>query len=387
MNTDTHLDFISVFIIIGVIQGFFLSFFFIKKSSVAINANLYQGLLILALSLCIFEQWLNITGYITRILVVTNSTEWLNLVMGPLLYLYVRKSIEPLSSKKDWIHFIPAILYLGYLVFDLLQTNEVKYNSYVNSIHPNWPLLDAKVKFSNDPLGIKDWLNMITGFQLVIYASFALLLMNRKAVQSGGSVFRTNDELIRSLRNMVFHITIVILIFIIVKLSFQADVRDYYIGFYVSAFFMITSYRVMNDSTYFESSESFMDLSIGKYSKSSLSESGKQKILDSIIIELESKKYYSDNLASLSELAKKIGESPHHVSQVINEKLNKNFFELLAAYRVEEAKKILSADRKNKLTIEEISEMVGYNSKTAFNNAFKRNTGKTPSEFRKSTNL
>jgi YesN/AraC family two-component response regulator len=89
----------------------------------------------------------------------------------------------------------------------------------------------------------------------------------------------------------------------------------------------------------------------------------------------------------LSDLAKKIGESPHHVSQVINEKLNKNFFELLAAYRVEEAKKILSADRKNKLTIEEISEMVGYNSKTAFNNAFKKNTGKTPSEFRKSTNL
>jgi AraC-like DNA-binding protein len=307
--------------------------------------------------------------------------------MGPLLYLYVRKSIEPLSSKKDWIHFIPAFLYLGYLFFDLLQTNEVKYNSYVNSVHPNWPLLDAKVKFSNDPLGIKDWLNMITGFQLVIYASFAILLMNRKAVQSGGSVFRTSDELIRSLRNMVFHITIVILIFIIVKLSFQADVRDYYIGFYVSAFFMITSYRVMNDSTYFESSESFMDLSIGKYSKSSLSESGKQKILDSIIIELESKKYYSENLASLSELAKKIGESPHHVSQVINEKLNKNFFELLAAYRVEEAKKILSADRKNKLTIEEISEMVGYNSKTAFNNAFKKNTGKTPSEFRKSTNL
>jgi len=39
-----------------------------------------------------------------------------------------------------------------------------------------------------------------------------------------------------------------------------------------------------------------------------------------------------------------------------------------------------------KLTIEEISEMVGYNSKTAINNAFKRLTGKTPSEFRKLIN-
>ena len=85
----------------------------------------------------------------------------------------------------------------------------------------------------------------------------------------------------------------------------------------------------------------------------------------------------------MSELAKKTGESPHHVSQVINEKLNLGFFELLAKYRVEEAKRILSDKKRNKITIEELSEIVGYNSKTAFNNAFKKLTGKTPSEYRK----
>jgi len=78
--------------------------------------------------------------------------------------------------------------------------------------------------------------------------------------------------------------------------------------------------------------------------------------------------------------------SPHHVSQVINEKLGKNFFELLASYRIEKAKRILAEDQTGKITIEEISEIVGYNSKTAFNNSFKKLTGKTPSEFRKSVN-
>jgi len=143
----------------------------------------------------------------------------------------------------------------------------------------------------------------------------------------------------------------------------------------------------MNDSSYFDNSTSFMDISVNKYRKSSLTEPGKMKILNDIILELETKQYFSDNLASLSDLAKKIGESPHHVSQVINEKLNKSFFELLAMYRVEEAKRILLNDKKDKLTVEEISEMVGYNSKTAFNNVFKKLTGKTPSEFRKSVNI
>jgi YesN/AraC family two-component response regulator len=107
-------------------------------------------------------------------------------------------------------------------------------------------------------------------------------------------------------------------------------------------------------------------------------------ILKNIILEFETREYFLENLASLSGLAKKIGESTHHVSQVLNEKLNKSFFELLASYRVEMAKKILREDKENKLTIEEISEMVGYNSKTAFNNVFKKLTEKTPSEFRKS---
>jgi AraC-like DNA-binding protein len=384
MNTSTHIDAISIFIFIGIVQGLILSFFFIFKSSANIIANRYQGFLILALTLCILEQLLNQTGYITRILVITNSTEPLNLVIGPLLYLFVRRSLDPSDSKKDRIHFILAGLYLCYLTFDLIQPNEVKYNSYIYSFHQDWPYLNVHMKISNDPLGLKKYLNTATGIQLVVYTYFAMRLLVRKASQAGDSIMNSGDEVIQSLRNMVLHISVVILIFIIVKLTFKGDLGDYYLDSYVSLFILITTFRVMNDSEYFNRSTSFMDISISKYQKSSLTETGKLNILDNIILELETRQYFLDNLASLSELAKKIGESPHHVSQVINEKLGQSFFELLASYRVEEAKKILSGDKKNKITVEEISEMVGYNSKTAFNNAFKKLTGKTPSEFRKS---
>ena len=187
-----------------------------------------------------------------------------------------------------------------------------------------------------------------------------------------------------SLRNLALHVLIITIIFIVVKINFQGDLGDYFIGMYVSFFTLLTTIRVMNDSTYFDRTATFMDISIGKYRKSSMNETIKKRILDSIEREFAKKEYYADNLASLPDLAKKIGESPHHVSQVINEKLGKNFFELLASYRIEKAKQIFREDKQGKLTIEEISEMVGYNSKTAFNNSFKKLTDKTPSEFRKS---
>jgi AraC-like DNA-binding protein len=382
MNTTINIDGFSVFIFLGVFLGMVLSLFFILKPSSNNAANRYQGFLLLTLTLCILEMVLNMTGFITRVLFVTNTTEPLNLAIGPLLYLFIKRSIDQTGSKKEFLHLLPVFLYLVYIFPDFLQPDEFKYNSYVNSFHPGWPLATVETTFRNDPLNIKKYLNIVTAGQILAYITFAVLKLHKRAKSSGSSFFRTDDETLRSLRNMVFHILAIIIIFIIVKINFQGDLGDYFIGIYVSLFVMITTFRIMNDSTYFDRSASFMDISMGKYRKSSLTDPGKQKILNSIVSEFENKEYYTENLASLSDLSRRIGESQHHVSQVINEKLDKSFFELLASYRVEKAKQILSDENSGKLTIEEISEMVGYNSKTAFNNAFRKITGQTPSEFR-----
>jgi AraC-like DNA-binding protein len=44
-------------------------------------------------------------------------------------------------------------------------------------------------------------------------------------------------------------------------------------------------------------------------------------------------------------------------------------------------------DKDSKLTVEELADLVGYNSKSSFNNAFKTITAQTPSEYRKSLNI
>jgi AraC-like DNA-binding protein len=386
MNTNLHVDVLSLFIFFGVCLGFLLSAFFIFKSRPDNEANRYQGLLLLSLSLGILEQLLNLTGYIVKVLPVTNFSEPLNLIYGPLIYLYVKRSIDQDSYKKDWMHFIPFLIYLLYSLFYFVQSPEYKYNSYVDSFHPDWPLLKVTSSIPEDPLGIRSICNQLTIISMSVYLFLSGVKLVKKTKESHETVFNTKDETLKSLRDMLMHFIILSLIFLVIKLSFRGDLGDYFIGIYISFFILLTSIKIMNDSTYFDHSASFMDVNFRKYNKSTLTETNKQKILEKVILELETHQYFSDNLASLSSLAKKIGESPHHVSQVINEKLNKSFFNLLASYRIEEAKSILSDPKRDNLTIEEISEMVGYNSKTAFNNSFKRFTGKTPSEFRKSIN-
>ena len=386
MNATTHIDIFSVFIFLGIFQGLILSLFFIFKPSPNIKANRYQGLLLLSLSLIFFEVVLNLTGYIVKVLPVTYTTAALNLLIGPFLFLYVKRSLDLAGSKMELSHFVLPVLYLAYLSFDLVQSNDFKYNAYVISSNLDLPLREVHSTISNDPLKINNYLDLLMAIQILFYISLSFWKLVKKASEAGTSILRTNDDVLRSIRNLIFHMCVIILIFIIVKTILHGNAGNIFIGIYVAVLTLLTTYRVMSSSTYFDQSASFLDISIGKYRKSSLTEEGKQKILGNIILEFETRQYYLENLASLSDLAKRIGESPHHVSQVLNEKLDKSFFELLAKYRVEKAKKIITEDTKNRLTVEEISEMVGYNSKTAFNNAFRKLAGTTPSEFRKSIN-
>jgi AraC-like DNA-binding protein len=386
MRTDIHIGVFNVFIFLGVFQGLFLSWFFIKNGHKDKKANLYQGLLLLFLSLNIFEEWLNNTGYIVKVLPITNFSEPTNFTFAPLLYLYVISSLNPEGKRKEWVHFILAMFWLIYMVFQFIQPNEIKYNSYIDTKHPDWGYLNVPFKISDDPIGIRMYINQLTAIQLIIYLTAVIVVIIRKLRSLGQTFFNTDNELLIVLRNTLIHFLLIFLIYISTKIYFGmgSDVGGYLIATYISFMIYSTSYQVLNRSEFFNKPGSFLTFPMMKYQKSSLSEENKELILTKIRKEMEVNAYFTNNLASLSGLAKQINESSHHVSQVINEKLNKNFFELLASYRVDHAKKLIEMDKDSKLTVEELADMVGYNSKSSFNNAFKTITAKTPSEYRKS---
>ena len=97
---------------------------------------------------------------------------------------------------------------------------------------------------------------------------------------------------------------------------------------------------------------------------------------------LEVEKIYRDEKLSLISLSEKLKITPHQLSWIINEKINKSFPSLVNLFRVEEVKKKLSQSGQNETTILQVAFEAGFSTKTSFNKAFKKITGFTPSQYR-----
>ena len=94
-------------------------------------------------------------------------------------------------------------------------------------------------------------------------------------------------------------------------------------------------------------------------------------------------KSWSDPELTIDMLALSISCSRHHVSQAMNEKLGKSFYDYINYYRVEEAKHLLTDHSKDNHKIASIAYDSGFNSISTFNDVFKKITGFTPSQYRK----
>ena len=96
---------------------------------------------------------------------------------------------------------------------------------------------------------------------------------------------------------------------------------------------------------------------------------------------------YLDSNLSIYDLAKQLDVPARELSVSINHTLNKHFFDFINEYRIKKAMDLIQNSSDEKLTILEILYEVGFNSKSSFNTAFKKHTGITPTEFKRSASL
>ena len=331
-----------------------------------------------------FEGWLNYTSYIFKALWLANFSEPLNFVIAPLVYLFMTSQLGDKRGRKDWLHFIPFVLWLGYCMFYFSQANVFKYNDSIGAMQLNIAFVETKSSYTGDPVGIRDFVNISTIFHIVIYNIILTWRLIVEAKKENTTIFKTKNTTLISLRNSFYHFLMIAILLIFVKSTFESDVGDYLIFLYICFMIFLAAFQIMNRSNYYDDASSFLEGPVVKYEKSSLATEDKAIISEAIKNQMINEKFFIKSTASLSGLAKIINQSSHHVSQVINEKLDKSFFEMIASYRVEEAKTILKTELGKRLTIEEVAERVGYNSKSAFNTAFKKYTSQTPSAYRDS---
>jgi len=119
-----------------------------------------------------------------------------------------------------------------------------------------------------------------------------------------------------------------------------------------------------------------------KYRNSSLDDASSDDLAERIQQAMQNTDAICDPDFSRDTLAQMVNTNPTNVSQVLSQRLDTSFNQLLNEYRIREAcRRISDRDHYGHFTIEAIASSVGFKSRTNFTANFKKVTGLTPSQY------
>jgi len=322
------------------------------------------------------DTYLCYTGLIKYTIAWNDSTEFLVLLIAPSIYFFVYSLLErkPITFKKHWPHFLLPILYLASQIGYFLNPLAVKLNAYLDAYHPTISMIAVPDTVTYGYQPIKDefrWLVLLS-FAVYIALSFRLVLKNAKNKKLATTKVRVGKHIfIKS--TLIFLLLLLGLIFT-VYLNYEDDGGDHYIVLSMTALTYISSFFILSESRFFENS-----WIADKYETLGADAIEIKKIEEA----LHTDSYFLSPELSLKGLAKKLNASSNTLSKTINSEFGMNFNDYINQKRVKVAQERLLNPDFDKLTIEAIGNSVGFNSKSAFYNAFKKKTGVSPSVFSK----
>ena len=385
MNTlalDSQLSFnwYLLFVLLGIFQALFLGVVIYVKGRQSGSRFMYLSLLILSLGIILTEVFLNYSGYITRMIHMHKFSFAFQFLIAPSLFLFIHRSLHAKSLKGTWVHFLPFVFFLLYFFLYYLQDGAVKYNLRIEENALDLEKIPLESIGRYDPLKVHEYFHFLVFTQLLLYAFLMWQVVSKKYRAEAISIFNSRRTYLNQYRNLLFYYLLALLI--MAWLLF----RYFWLGDYVFSLYLTgIIYLISINISYRSLNEYFRNRQSVKYASSTLGEEEKSSILDRIRQVAEDETFYCRGTASLDALSRQIKVSKHSVSQVINEMLGKNFFEYLAELRIQKAKAMLSDPEYQNVTIDEISFLVGYNSRSAFNRVFKSITSTTPAAYRKNT--
>ncbi len=372
---EPSFNFFGIINTLGAVQSILiaLALFSIKTGNQ--RANRILGFFLLSLSVVIFDFVLYDTRFFLVMPHLYGIANPFIFLVGPLFLYYAKSLTNPdfQFRPKDFWHFLPFLLFLLLNLPGYFRNADLKRREYLE-----------QVSHSEAAIGTYIIISIINLFIFIyLIATFKVLW---KAVKQGGeSPFRNATRHIKWLKNLLIAFLVIQTLSTVFDLLHLEAENWSLTPFLVTIVIYSMSYVGIRQSEIFTGHS--LHKMFNKYEKSPLTDEMAKKILEKLNHLVENDKVYADSTLSLPKLAQRLAISPYLLSQVLNERLNRNFFNFINEKRIEEARRRLLDPETQQYTILEIAHEVGFNSISAFNSAFRKHTAMSPSEYKKKNNL
>lgn len=318
------------------------------------------------------------------------------LVMGPAIYFYVQSVLNPSFqfTRRDWLHFLPAFLYILWTLI-VFVTDRIILKRYF--------LMNGEI----DP-DFDSWYIIAGLISLLVYGLLSYRHYRRFKQYIVEQVSFADELTFKWIRNFLvaffvyFLANLIFHLLGLLGLEFNyLDTWWYYLFFALLLYYIIVNgygNAIQTDSRLRFKLETpilpesthpapALETPAGQAADQPISpttpkdalelEPWKEKIQDAVWMQ----KQYRNAELTLADLARTLDTNTALVSRVINQGFGMNFNDFINRYRVEEVKERLTDSSSSQFTIMSLAYEAGFNSKATFNRAFKKFTGKNPSDF------
>ncbi len=386
---------LSTLTLLGAAQGLFLALALLNTNSGNIKGHRILALLTLIFSIDLGEEFLYQSGFFNSVPDLLNVLAPIDLLYGPLIYLYVEQITKPEANetvKRHYWHLLPMLIGIVLLLpFFLIDGSEKL--AFTETLRKGGSLdTDTTHGFITQMGFILFMLGTVLQLGLYLFYSIGKLITHSKTIRNE---FSDIDKInLAWLRNLLVGLSCIYLLYLadqffpdLMGMNILGDLVTVvaviliytmgYLGLRQPAVFT-TAVVSQKDAT--EENDNSTE---EKYSRSGLDKETSLVFLNELTGHMETNKPHLEGELVLPQLAEQLDISANYLSQVINEQLNVNFYDFVNGYRVEEAKRLLRTTAKEKTNILTIALDSGFNSKSAFYTAFKKATSMTPTQYRK----
>ena len=353
-----------MFYLAGVGLSFFLTLLLLSKSKKTIADKILAAWLF-TVTIHILLYYFRQAELYPQLLAIDFP---LPLMHGPFLFLYTLALTRGDLSKVSALHFVPALGVLLYLIPFF-----------------NLPVEEKILVFKNQGAGyevfnlIRTFANLSSGVVYVILTSIVLRKHRSAILQQFSSTEKINLQWLQYLTYWIGLIWLFVLFGNEDSIYIATVLFILFIGFFGIRQVGIFHSQQTEAPEIKEEIEEVPEKK--KYQKSGLSADASEILHRDLSELMNTQKLFRESELSLADLAERLHTQPNYLSQVINEREAKNFYDYINTLRIEEFMRLATSPDSRKYTLLGLAQECGFNSKSSFNRYFKKVTGKSPSVF------